>query len=76
MPEDINTASSQRNDLSPEEFPDGAYGMSAEPDVIEGKSSPWRRGQHSPHPYGYENKRLHDGLSRQYPGDQGEGSTD
>lgn len=65
---DLASVESQRNDLAVEEFPEGPYGS---PMMVEplGKSSPWREDQRSPDPYGYENRELHAGLSRGYPGD-------
>ncbi|KIL41905.1 hypothetical protein SD70_04730 [Gordoniibacillus kamchatkensis] len=65
---DLATVESQRNDLIPEEFPEGPYGTPLEVESL-GKSSPWRRDQRSPDPYGYENRELHEGMQRNYPGD-------
>lgn len=65
---DVSTVQSQHNDLVPEEFPEGPYGSSMEVESI-GKSSPWREGQHSPRPFGYENKELHEEEGRLFPGE-------
>lgn len=65
---DLATVESMRNDLTAEEFPEGPYGMSLESESL-GKSSPWRKDQRSPRPYGYENRTLHEGLPRGYPAD-------
>lgn len=65
---DLATVESQRNDLTAEEFPEGPYGASritAKP----GKSSPWREDQRPPSPFSYENRELHEGLDRGYPGE-------
>lgn len=63
---DVSTVQSQRNDLTAEEFPEGPYGASIESESL-GKSTPWRKGQHGPRPYGNENLQLHQGLKRNYP---------
>jgi len=67
---DVSTVESQRNDLTAEEFPEGPYGSSLVTESL-GKSKPWRLEQRSPNRFGYENRELHDGLDRDYPGDQG-----
>lgn len=59
---------SQNNDLVPEEFPEGPY-RSDPASVSLGKSKPWRVGQHRTSAYDYENKALHDGIPRDYPGE-------
>lgn len=65
---DVSTVQSQRNDLTAEEFPEGPYGASIESESL-GKSTPWRKGQHGPRPFGNENLQLHQGLERNYPGE-------
>jgi len=65
---DVSTAESHQNDLIAEEFPEGPYGADLVSKSL-GKSSPWRMGQHAQSPYGYENKSLHKGLPRNYPGE-------
>ncbi|MBB6731130.1 hypothetical protein [Cohnella zeiphila] len=65
---DVSTVESRRNDLTAEEFPDGPYGSSIEPAKL-GKSTPWRPEQRPPNTYTYENRELHAGLPRDYPGD-------
>jgi hypothetical protein len=65
---DLSTVESQRNDLIPEEFPEGPYGSTMLVESL-GKSTPWRDDQRPPNPYGYENRELHAGLERNYPGD-------
>jgi hypothetical protein len=66
---DLATVESRRNDLAAEEFPEGPYGASLSSESL-GKSSPWREDQRGPDPYGYENKELHAGMERDYPGDR------
>jgi hypothetical protein len=64
---DLATVESQRNDLAPEEFPDGPYGS----DIVSrtaADSSPRRKEQRSPNPFSYENRELHAGMTRDYPG--------
>lgn len=65
---DLATVESQRNDLTAEEFPEGPYGSSMNLESL-GKSTPWRDDQRSPNSYSYENRELHAGLERHYPGD-------
>lgn len=65
---DLSTVLSRSNDLTAEEFPDGPYGASLPVESM-GKSSPWREDQRSPNSYMYENRELHAGHERDYPGD-------
>jgi hypothetical protein len=65
---DLATVESSRNDLAAEEFPEGPYG-SASPVDSWGKSSPWRDDQRPQNRFSYENRGLHAGLERDYPGD-------
>ncbi|MDR0268599.1 hypothetical protein [Paenibacillus sp.] len=65
---DVSTVQSQRNDLIPEEFPEGPYGSSLEAESI-GKSKPWLKGQNGPRPFGNENLQLHEADGREYPGE-------
>ncbi|MDN4595450.1 hypothetical protein NWF35_16450 [Polycladomyces subterraneus] len=64
---DVSTVESQRNELIPEEFPEGPYGAAHnEPQL--GKSTPWRPGQHAAPQFTYEMREFHEGLPRQAPG--------
>lgn len=65
---DVSTVESQRNDLSFEEFPEGPYGSSLISESL-AKSSPWRMNQKSSERFGYENRSLHSGIGRDYPGE-------
>lgn len=65
---DLATVESQRNDLIPEEFPEGPYGTSLPSESL-GKSTPWREDQRPPNRFSYENRTLHEGMPRVYPGD-------
>jgi hypothetical protein len=65
---DVATVESQRNDLTAEEFPEGPYGSSLLRESL-GKSTPWREDQRPPNSFNYENRQLHEGLPRVYPGD-------
>lgn len=65
---DLATVESQRNDLIPEEFPEGPYGSMIIAETL-GKSTPWRDDQRPSNQYSYENRELHAGLDRGYPGD-------
>jgi hypothetical protein len=70
--QDLSTVESQRNDLTAEEFPEGPYGSSLLSESL-GKSSPWRIDQRSPNSYSFENKELHGGMDREYPGEDSYG---
>ena len=72
---DLATVESQRNDLIPEEFTDGPYGSPVNAESL-GKSTPWRVDQRPPNSFDYENRELHSGKERKYPGDQGQGDAD
>jgi hypothetical protein len=65
---DLSTVESQRNDLTAEEFPEGPYGSAILVESL-GKSTPWRDDQRPPNRFSYENRELHAGLERNYPGD-------
>ncbi|MFF2483710.1 hypothetical protein [Paenibacillus sp. NPDC058071] len=65
---ELSTVESQRNELVPEEFPEGPAGSSLSSDTL-GKSGPWQDGQKRIKRFSYENRSLHDGLLRDYPGD-------
>jgi hypothetical protein len=64
---DFKTVESQRNDLTAEEFPEGPYGSSLLSESL-GKSTPWRQDQRPPNSFTYENRELHAGIPREYPG--------
>lgn len=64
---DLSTVESQRNDLIPEEFPEGPYGADLKSESL-GKSSPWRREQRPPNRFDYENRDLHMENERDFPG--------
>jgi hypothetical protein len=65
---DLATVESQRNDLTAEEFPEGPYGSNIVNDTL-GKSTPFRKDQRPPNQFNYENRELHEGIERDYPGD-------
>ena len=64
---DLKTVESQRNDMIPEEFPEGPYGTSMMFESL-GKSTPWREEQRPSGSFSYENRELHEGIPRDYPG--------
>ncbi|WP_068773323.1 hypothetical protein [Paenibacillus sp. FJAT-26967] len=65
---DLPTVESQRNDTIPEEFPEGPYGSPMASPTL-GKSTPWREDQRPTNRFRYENRDLHEGIERDYPGD-------
>jgi len=63
---ELKTVESQRNELVPEEFPEGPVGAATSYQL--GKSSPWRPGQHAGPQFTYEMREFHEGLQREMPG--------
>ncbi|MBB3111708.1 hypothetical protein FHS18_003776 [Paenibacillus phyllosphaerae] len=70
---DLASVESQRNDMNAQEFPEGPYGSRIVPPRL-GKSTPWREDQRASNRFDYENRTLHAGLDRDYPGDQDAGN--
>lgn len=64
---ELKTVRSHIDDLTAEEFPEGAYG-SDQPQEKAGKHASRRTRHDSPGPYSFENKELHAGITRDYPG--------
>ena len=64
---DVSTVESLRNEVVPEEFPEGPSGAAHNEDVL-GKESPWLATQHAAPRFTYENRKLHEGIPRQDPG--------
>ena len=66
---DFSNVEKQRDYLIPEEFPEGPFGSSIAKDApVQNKNTPWQEGQRYQSAFNYENKSLHEGLPRQYPG--------
>ncbi|MFC3041393.1 hypothetical protein ACFOGI_14185 [Virgibacillus xinjiangensis] len=66
---DFTTVDKVRNEIIPEEFPEGPFGSALQEDkAVEGKSTPWGEGQHRSSAYTYPSEELHDDLPRQTPG--------
>ncbi|GAB2574118.1 hypothetical protein [Gracilibacillus alcaliphilus] len=64
--EDFQTVQSQKEELISEELPEGAYGSAIEASLE--KSDKWEEGQHVISNFTYENRKLHAGNERKYPG--------
>ncbi|WP_066186184.1 hypothetical protein [Gracilibacillus timonensis] len=64
--EDFKNVQSQKEDLTSEELPEGPYGSALEGSL--GKSDNWEEGQHVTSAFTYENRELHAGDKRKYPG--------
>lgn len=62
---DFSNVTQMKNELIPEEFPEGAFGS---PINAKSKSTPWKKGQHRQSAYVYPDKEQHDDLPRQAPG--------
>lgn len=65
---DYKVVEAMRVELANEEFPEGPYGSAFETEAL-GKSTPWKEGQLSANAFDFENKELHEGLERDYPGE-------
>ncbi|MFD2208138.1 hypothetical protein ACFSMW_00210 [Virgibacillus halophilus] len=66
---DFSNVEKLRHQLIPEEFPDGPLGSAINDDKpVEGKSTPWQKGQYRDSAFTFPNKDLHDDLPRQAPG--------
>ncbi|TMN21264.1 hypothetical protein FH966_15760 [Lentibacillus cibarius] len=66
---DFSNVLSQRNNLIPEEFPEGPFGSEINDEELKGsKSTPWKEGQSRESAFVYPDKEQHDDLPRQTPG--------
>ncbi|KMY55194.1 cytosolic protein [Bacillus sp. FJAT-27231] len=66
---DFSNVETMRNYLTVEQTPEGPYGAPRGKDEpVENKSSPWEEGQRFYSAFNYENKSLHQGLPRRFPG--------
>lgn len=66
---DFSNVETQKNYLTAEEMPEGAYGSPFNMnEPVENKSGPWREGQRKYSAYNYEFKSLHQNLPRQMAG--------
>ncbi|HLR03683.1 MAG TPA: hypothetical protein VK111_13135 [Virgibacillus sp.] len=59
-----------KNNLVPEEFPEGSFGSPINQDkmVDSSKSTPWKDGQRRRSAYNYAYKDIHEDLPRRTPG--------
>jgi hypothetical protein len=64
---ELSTVESQRNEIIPEEFPEGPYGAATD-EVRLGKATGWEKDQHAISNVTYEYRNFHQGLEREYPG--------
>ncbi len=64
---ELSTVESLRNEILPEEFPEGPYGAPTN-ELRLGKATGWEEGQHSTSAFTYENREFHQGLYRGEPG--------
>lgn len=66
---DFSTVETRRNFITAEDLPDGPYGSPrGENEPVQGKSSPWKKGQRPYSNFNYEFKSFHQDLPREYPG--------
>ncbi len=62
---DLSTVESQKDNLIPEEFPEGPFGASTNRSLT--KDTPYLESTQDTSAFTYENKELHEGLERKYP---------
>ncbi len=65
--QDLSTVESQKDNLIPEEFPEGPYGSAINSTVL-GKKGLYLESQRKTSAFNYEDKEFHEGIDRQYPG--------
>ncbi|MDC3412357.1 hypothetical protein NC797_00325 [Aquibacillus sp. 3ASR75-11] len=66
---DFSNVESLRNELVPEETPEGPYGSPIRKDMpVEGKSTPWEKGQRRKSQFTYAYKDFHQDLPRKLEG--------
>ncbi|MDQ0155308.1 hypothetical protein [Robertmurraya andreesenii] len=66
---DFSNVEVQKNFLTAEEFPEGAYGSPIHAnDPVQNKETPWKAGQQFYSNFTYENRSLHEDLPRQMAG--------
>ncbi|MCY7912519.1 hypothetical protein [Bacillus haynesii] len=66
---EMSNVETQRNFLTAEEFPEGAYGAAQGKDEpVKNKNTPWKEDQQYYSNFTYEFRNLHQGMPRQYPG--------
>ncbi len=63
---ELSTVESQRNEIIPEEFPDGPYGAATH-EIKLGKATGWEKDQHVISNFSYEYRNFHQGLERKDP---------
>ncbi|CAJ1001762.1 MULTISPECIES: hypothetical protein [Bacillales] len=60
---ELSVVESQRNEIIPEEFPEGPYGAATNDKL--GKATGWEPGQHAISNFTYEYRNFHQNLPRQ-----------
>ncbi|HEY4602200.1 MAG TPA: hypothetical protein VIG73_13115 [Cerasibacillus sp.] len=66
---DFSNVEQMRNQLIPEEFPEGTYGSAINQDEpVEGKSTPWEEGQYRDSAFVYPDRERHEDLPRRAAG--------
>ena len=66
---DVDNARKQRNELIPEEFPEGPMGSPINAhEPVDLKSTPWEEGQRRQSAFIFPDKEQHDDKPRQAPG--------
>jgi hypothetical protein len=63
---ELSTVESQRNEIIPEEFPEGPYGAATNEELL-GKATGWESDQHVISNFAYEYRNFHQDLPRQEP---------
>lgn len=67
--EEFSNVQKQREQLIPEEFPEGPVGSPIHSETpVSGKSTSWEKGQHRTSAFIYPDKEKHQKLERRVPG--------
>ncbi|MFD1851222.1 hypothetical protein [Oceanobacillus bengalensis] len=66
---DFSNVDRMKNELIPEEFPEGPFGSTINKEVaVSSKSTPWKEGQKRTSAFVFPDEEQHDDLPRQIPG--------
>lgn len=64
----ISTDEKRKNELIPEEFPEGPFGSTFnQHEPVSSKSTEWKPGQKRMSPYDYPDEEKHEDVPRQWP---------
>lgn len=68
---DFSNVQKMKNMIIPEEFPEGPFGSPINQEkLVEGKSTPWEKGQYSASAYTFPGKGIQRQVPDSYPDDE------